>query len=386
MPSLYKHRQWGWQIRYWVYFLDGTHKIKYKHFKAKSKALLAFQDTERLEVLSSQNKLLPDEILFFIHRKYITQEEARLVSRETVPDILPGDITWETLKKYYLSHIETVGSEMSQFTYPKKLGPILSYFQDKDLLTINEEIIKEFISYQRSIGKKKATINKYLSILRKMLDFLIEKHILRENPARKIKFFKNLDENIPRPLFPDDLKRFFTKLKEFSYFLRGYFAEMMMIYIYTGMRRYELLNLKIEDINIKQGYFIIRRSKNSKGRVIDMNPVLRGIIKSVFHKNKSIKISSNAYFFGGSSKPIVRYEEVTKAFIKFRRKINLPEGVRLHSLRHTFITYLLQSGAPLMTVKEIAGHKRLLTTERYLHLIPQPESPVKKLSFDILKR
>jgi len=397
MASIYPHKQHGWQIHYTVFFIDGSRVKKIKYSRVKQKAALLHHDADKLEFLSLKGQLTQEEIAYFIHRKLITIDEARMLTKDEVPLIDPASVTWDRLKEAYKSHIKTVGSQTTKDTYPYLTEKILQYFKtDKNIspLKIQETDVKTFISWLRVKGCTKgdnvrgcakATCNKYLQVLRVMFDWLIDEKLIKENPARKVKTFSELDEKTPRILFPDEFQKFKEGLKDNAHLLHGYFAEIMLTYIMTGLRRSELLNLKLKDINFDHGYIVVHKDNNIKrGRTIHIHPQLMRIFKSVIGKNlirNGKQKEHNAYFFGGGSDPLVRYDVMTRTFDRFREAIKMPKGLTLHSLRHTFITYMLSDGADLRDVMHYTGHKKLSTVQKYLHLIPKSRPAIASLSF-----
>jgi site-specific recombinase XerD len=398
MASLYLHKRHGWQIHYTVYFINGSHAKKIKYAQLKQKAALLHHDADKLEFLSLKGQLTQEEIAYFIHRKLITPDDAQMLTKDEMPLTDPSMITWDSLKQAYESHVKTVGSEFTRMTYPYLAEKILKYFKDEkniSPLKVHDTDIKDFISWLRTRGCTKgdtvkgcakATCNKYLQVLRIMFDYLIEKKLLKENPARKIKAFSELDTRAPRILFPDEFKNFTVGLKNNTHLLHGYFAEIMLTYIMTGMRRSELLNLKTKDINFDHGYLIVRKDNNIKrGRTIHIHPQLMRIFESVIRKNLDRIVGKqkvhDAYFFGSGSEPLVRYDVMTRTFDRFRKAIKLPSGLTLHSLRHTFITYMLSDGADLRDVMNYTGHKKLSTIQGYLQLIPKSAPAITALSF-----
>ncbi|MCJ7746907.1 MAG: tyrosine-type recombinase/integrase, partial [Desulfobacterales bacterium] len=103
-----------------------------------------------------------------------------------------------------------------------------------------------------------------------------------------------------------------------------------------------------------------------KARVVGINKSLIPELK------KRIK---NEYIIDHSIHP----SSISRAFKVVCRRINLPDALTLHSLRHTYISYLLQEGVPPKQVRELAGHFSLSITDRYTHALPS-----KKIIEDIL--
>lgn len=376
MP-LYIHKRHGWQLVYTIYFPSGRSKDKFRYFSSKTKAVIAQQDAERLETLTSQGKLTRQEALYFANSGYISAKEANSIIQGKII-VHKESITWDRLKEAFIQHITTVGTGITRSVYPSKANVIINYFKDKDPAGISVHDIEQFVAYRRKKGIQKSTVNKDLTALRIMMDYLLKHGYIASNPARQVRNFTDLEERVPRPIFPEEFTKFVSRLRDYAHHCQGYFAEIILTYLYTGMRRYELILLKNEHVNLTQKYLIIEKSKNKQGRVIDIHPKLEPVLRSVIAKNDK---RTGKYFFGAYDHPIVTPGRVTRIFSAFVQDVGLPGSVTLRSLRHTFITYLLGSGVDLKRVMEYAGHRKLITAYKYIHLIPQDKPPIHSLKF-----
>ena len=379
MPALYAHKQHGWQAHYRIYFPDGGCVRKFKHFRKKTVALLALQEIEKLEVYSAKHTLTENEIAYFLHRKYITRDDAaRLTNNRISPDAFI-EATWDRLEEIYRRHVASVGSPSTRKSYPYKIRPVLEHFRKTSPSGVSAADINEYISHRRKTVSK-ATVNKELTALRIMLDYLVSLGVMAENPARKIKRFTDLPERLPRCFTPEELKKILAGAAG-HVACRGYFAELIHTYLFTGMRRYELISLKTADIDFRKRILRIR-GKGDRDRVIDIHPALHSVFQSVLRKNRSRSIPGGEYFFGGGQQPFMTDDSVGRAFRYFLKGQGIRGDNSLHTLRHTFITYLLDSGVSIRKVQEIAGHTSMKTTFKYTHIVPTRDRPLDRLDYD----
>lgn len=72
----------------------------------------------------------------------------------------------------------------------------------------------------------------------------------------------------------------------------------------------------------------------------------------------------------GGTSPLIKGDGITHAFKKLVKKAGLPPSITLHSLRHTYITHLMEAGVNPRRVQELAGHRDFSTTWRYAHALP----------------
>ena len=143
---------------------------------------------------------------------------------------------------------------------------------------------------------------------------------------------------------------------------------LMMVYA-SGLRRNELLNLKIEDIDTNDGKFRIRinRSKGNRDRYTVLSKVLLPQLRE-YYKNYQPQV----YLFNGSS----RGKPMTASGLRHALKMAVKKAgikkINLHILRHCFASHALEDGMNIRTLQEILGHQSLKTTMIYLHVSEVP--------------
>ncbi|MDO5305060.1 MAG: site-specific integrase [bacterium] len=204
--------------------------------------------------------------------------------------------------------------------------------------------------------RSNATINRYCAVISKMFNLLIADGKLVKNPC---KFSPKLRENNYkiRYLKEDEQKRLFNCLDEFLYI-----KPIIILALYTGMRKGEILNLKWSQIDFKNEFIDILKSKSGKERKIPIAGKVKEVL-SELGKNGEEFIFINPE----TNKP---YNDIKKSFSSLLKKAQI-ENFRFHDFRHTVATRLVESGVDLLIVKEILGHSNIETTMRYAHPVPE---------------
>ncbi|MCD6111895.1 MAG: tyrosine-type recombinase/integrase [Bacteroidales bacterium] len=143
---------------------------------------------------------------------------------------------------------------------------------------------------------------------------------------------------------------------------------LMMVYA-SGLRRNELLNLKIEDIDTNDGKYRIRinRSKGNRDRYTILSKALLPQLRE-YYQNYQPQV----YLFNGSKKG----KPMTASGLRHALKMSVKKAgikeINLHILRHCFASHALEDGMNIRTLQEILGHKSLKTTMIYLHVSEVP--------------
>lgn len=144
----------------------------------------------------------------------------------------------------------------------------------------------------------------------------------------------------------------------------------LLILYAAGIRREELVQLKIGDIDSDRMLICIRQGKGKKDRNVMLSPrllqELRDYWRSANPKPKSYFFPSKATH-GNTDLPMTA-KSVWDAVQQAATRAGLDKRVHPHTLRHCFATHLLESGADLRTIQLLLGHADLKTTSRYLHL------------------
>jgi site-specific recombinase XerD len=144
----------------------------------------------------------------------------------------------------------------------------------------------------------------------------------------------------------------------------------LVILYATGMRREELIRLKVSDIDSGRMLIHIRQGKGRKDRDVMLSPRLLEELRDYWRR---VQPKPKTYLFPSKDPHQKRdvpmqAKSVFDAVQQAARRAGIEKHVHPHTLRHSFATHLLESGADLRTIQLLLGHADLKTTSRYLHL------------------
>jgi integrase/recombinase XerD len=172
---------------------------------------------------------------------------------------------------------------------------------------------------------------------------------------------------VPKEFLPEeDFKRFCERAKEENLF----WSSLLLFLAFTGCRVSEAVKLKWEDINFKDSVARIWKSKGQRSRWVPLKDEVLQLLQkrreALLKKMKEQEIQQK-YVWPGRNGHITRLAVYRKV-----QKIGQELGIKIHphTLRHTFLTLLINKGVPIHVVKEIAGHSSLAVTGVYLHTSP----------------
>lgn len=227
-----------------------------------------------------------------------------------------------------------------------------------------EEIVREdlegFIEHEQDCGLKITSIKTRIMHVTGFLRFLVEQDLLSERILKR-KIRLNLPDLLPRAINPDDIRQFLSVIKT------SRDRAICLLLLRTGMRIGELINLKVNDLDIRdRKIYIYEGEKNCLGRVVYLSEdALFALIIWLSKRN-----SLNEFLFYACNKnKALAYSTARLLFIDYLKRAGLEKkGYTMHSLRHTFATDLLNAGMRLECLQQLLGHRGIEMTRRYARL------------------
>ncbi|MBG7630586.1 MAG: tyrosine-type recombinase/integrase [Bacteroidetes bacterium] len=237
-------------------------------------------------------------------------------------------------------------------------------FDSGDVVNVNYAQIRNWIVSLVNMGVSNRTINRKISSLKSFYKFLQKTKQLNSSPLVKHKALK-VAKRVQVPFSEKEIERVIN-LKEDVVDFESVRDKLIVELLYsTGMRRNELINLKLSNINYSNQVVKVLGKRN-KERYI---PLLKSVIESLENYNEfrsHIKTDQSYLFITKKGKKIydtLVYRIINNYFSTVSSKVKKSP----HVIRHSFATHLLNEGADLNSVKELLGHSSLASTQVYTH-------------------
>ena len=226
--------------------------------------------------------------------------------------------------------------------------------------------IRAWIVFLIESGNSKRTVNNKISTLRSYYKFLLKTKIIDISPLKDHRALKT-DVKFTLPFSKEEISQLISSnffSDDYSGLLK--FSLIHLLYS-TGIRRSELISLKIHDINFSKGLVKVLGKRN-KERLLPLLGETMSLLEKLLHYRKKNKIKSNENFVFVNNKGI----RISQSFVyntvkSYLGKVSTKTKRSPHVLRHSFATHLLDMGADLNAIKDLLGHSSIAATQHYTH-------------------
>lgn len=232
---------------------------------------------------------------------------------------------------------------------------------------VTDQCVREFFIFGRISRKwSSGTFITYHKSLLVFFRWCVEKGHIKKNYVEDIEMPKQ-NKSLPKKITTEDAYKILDTAFNYPYdyhFLRYRNHAIFSMFLYAGLRKSELLNIKLSEVDVENLTIFISRGKGSKDRIIPMSQTLAQSLKRYLQERKRLRktcpefftsLNRNKGFTDSGMKRLVRK-------IKEASKINFS----LHKLRHTFATLMIEGGCDIYSLSKMMGHSDIKTTTIYL--------------------
>ena len=235
------------------------------------------------------------------------------------------------------------------------------------LIDITDENVRQFFWHGRS--ERNWTAGTFITKHKSLVVFFrwcVEKGYIDTNPAEDIELPKK-PKRLPPKLTKQQAMEILEVVYNFPYpykFLRYRNHAIFATFIFAGLRKSELLNLKFADVDIENKTIFVRQGKGAKDRVVPMCQALSFSLQRYIADRARLN-KECPEFFASLNRNTGYTDSGLKRLI---RKIRMASGISFtsHKLRHTFATLMLEGGCDIYSLSKMMGHSDIKTTTIYL--------------------
>jgi integrase/recombinase XerC len=271
-------------------------------------------------------------------------------------------IDYLLLEKKYSPHtVQAYTKDLERF-----FEFVITKYELSSLVAVNYSMVRSWIVHLVDVGISNSSINRKISSLKTFYKFLLKTNQISETPLAKHKALKTA-KKIQIPFSETEVEDVLELLKNVNDFEGVRNKLMVELFYSTGMRRAELIGLRLSDVSEIQKTIKVLGKRN-KERII---PLLPSVLKTLEHYQRFRSAlpelrAPETLLLTSKGNPIYEtlvYRVITRYFSETSLKVKKSP----HILRHSFATHLLNEGAELNAVKELLGHASLASTQVYTH-------------------
>jgi site-specific recombinase XerD len=242
--------------------------------------------------------------------------------------------------------------DSSSKNYTSGLLSFLAHYKFKHPKNISDEEIRQYLLYCHKLKLSSSYINNQINVLK-----FYYTHILNRKIEYRAVIRPKMENRLPIVLAPQEVFLMIERTENLKH------KNIIALLYASGLRRSELLNMKIEDIDFERNVVIVRKGKGKKDRQSLLSENFKVLLTEYIKEYHPTDFLFEGAIGGRYSETSL--ENVVK---QASERANIKKHITPHALRHSFATHLLENAVDIRFIQELLGHNSIKTTERYTHV------------------
>lgn len=257
-------------------------------------------------------------------------------------------------------------SENTLESYVRDIKNFLMYLEENNLDYKNikkSNIIAYFLNMQKR-GRATSSISRSLAAIRSFYRMLYKKSLIQSDPTLEIETPK-IEKKLPSILSLEEIEMLLAMPKGEDFKAIRDKAMLEVLYA-SGIRVSEIINLNVDDVNLKLGYL---RCNGSKERIIPLGKIaLQSLEKYMTLRDKLLAGKEEKALFVNNKGDRMTRQGFWKILKYYANLANIQKEITPNIIRHSFAAHLIENGADLKSLQELLGHSDISTTQIYAEL------------------
>lgn len=262
-------------------------------------------------------------------------------------------------------------------SYTRDINKFLDFMNNENytLNSVDSTLIRNFLAHETLDGISKRSNARRVIALRQFYEYLVKNNYVEFNPFIIISTPK-VDKKLPEFMYLEEINNLFELNSQRKDFLMHRDQAIIELLFSSGLRVSELVNLTLQDLNLKERMMRIV-GKGNKERIVPFSLKTQKTLNVYLENTRKQLISDSGNMIGTNYVFLnSRGEKLTTRGVEYiLQEIENKTGVTLslhpHKFRHSFATHLLNQGLDLRTIQELMGHASLSSTQVYTHVSNQ---------------
>lgn len=267
--------------------------------------------------------------------------------------------------------VQKPSSVNTRDSYLRDVSAFLRYLEGENItspLEVETETVEAYVQHLHSLNRTNSTISRNIASVRCFYKFLILRGDMQVNPAKSVKLEKE-PKKLPQTLTSEEIDLLLSQPNVTE--AKGCRDKAMLELLYaTGIRVSELINLNVQDINLRTGKLFCRGTKGVRTIPIYAKAVVA--VSDYLYRMRDLIVdpdnSGDALFVNLNGTRLTRqgFWKIIKAYTA---EAGITKEITPHTLRHSFAMHLLQGGASVKDIQTMMGHADISSTQVYVHLL-----------------
>lgn len=239
--------------------------------------------------------------------------------------------------------------------------------EGRPIQELDREDLLGFLAWRVQDGARPRSTARLLSSIRRFFRYLVREGVRKDDPSAEIEM-PRLGRPLPRSLGEAEVEALLSAPETDKPLGLRDRAMLELLYA-TGLRVSELVNLRLDQVNLRQGVIRIL-GKGDRERLVPVGEEAQGWLQHFVETGRRDILGErqSAFLF-----PTRRSEHMTRQAFwhivkRYAQRAGISRGLSPHTLRHAFATHLLNHGADLRVVQMLLGHSDVSTTQIYTHV------------------
>ena len=255
-------------------------------------------------------------------------------------------------------------------SYKRDVNQYITFLNSNGITDITKTTKNTILTYLMNLqnqGKASSTVSRTLASLRSFYFFVTQNGAKMNDPTLNLEA-PHVEKKLPQVLTTREVDLLLNQPSDTE--PKGIRDKAMLELLYaTGIRVSELIDLKINDVNLDLGFIICKSEK--KERIIPIGNIARIAIENYIENARHLMIASfdEKLLFVNCNGSGLSRQGFWKIIKLYGRQANIHTHITPHTLRHSFAAHLLENGADLKSIQEMLGHSDISSTQIYSHLM-----------------
>ena len=255
-------------------------------------------------------------------------------------------------------------------SYKRDISDYLNFLKEKNINRITKTDRTTVLTYLlllKKQGKASSTISRRLASLRSFYMYVIDSGVKMKDPTMNLET-PRVSRKAPSVLTTSEIELLLSQPECVD--AKGYRDKAMLELLYaTGIKVSELINLTVDDVNLKQGYLNCRTETHERDVPIGQLAVVAVHNYMEYARPNMVPDDNVRFLFLNCNGTRLSRQGFWKILKQYRKSAGIEKDITPYTLRHSFATHLLENGADLKAISQMLGHTDISVTQVYSQIV-----------------